>query len=333
MTLKELGKKLDGQVFGDSEVEVFNVSSIDFPKTETIVHIEKEKQVNLVLKSPATALLLSDTIPIPKTHKTILQVKDGKSSFIALLKLFNNVLPPSEGIHPTAILGDNVIIGDGVCIMAYCDIQDEAVIESDVIIYPHSFIGSMSHIGKETILYSRVTIERGSILGKRNIISSGVVLGSDGFGYYDDIMGERHKIPQVGIVETGDDVEIGANTTIDRATIDKTCIGSNTKIDNLVQIGHNCIIGEDCYIAGQTGIAGSVRIGNRVTLAGQVGIVDHIVLEDDVVVLARSVVTHSIKKGVTVLGYPAKPVKEAKRILASLSRLPKIMESFKKTGK
>ncbi|HEO65036.1 MAG TPA: UDP-3-O-(3-hydroxymyristoyl)glucosamine N-acyltransferase, partial [Spirochaetes bacterium] len=165
-----------------------------------------------------------------------------------------------------------------------------------------------------------------------NIISSGVVLGSDGFGYYDDRKGERHKVPQVGIVETGDDVEIGANTTIDRATLDKTYIGSNTKIDNLVQIGHNCYIGKDCYIAGQVGIAGSSRIGNRVTLAGQVGIVDHVVLEDDVVVLARSVVTHSIKKGEVVLGFPAKPANEAKKILASLSRLPKIIERLKKKG-
>ncbi len=332
MTLKELGEKLDGQVFGDDQVEVFDVSSIDFPKSGTIVYIEKEKHIHEVLNSSATAILISKTISIPTTHKPILQVKDGKLAFIQLLKHFNAVHSPLEGIHPTAILGDDVSIGQRVSIMAYCIIEDNVKIEDDAIIYPHCFIGFMSHIGKGSILHSRVTIERGSILGKRNIISSGVVLGSDGFGYYDDVEGERHKIPQVGIVETGDDVEIGANTTIDRATLDKTYIGSNTKIDNLVQIGHNCFIGEDCYIAGQVGIAGSVRIGNRVTLAGQVGIVDHVVLEDDVVVLVSSIVTHSIKKGDIVLGFPAKPVKEAKRIFASLSRLPKIIERLKKKG-
>ncbi|MDH4129604.1 MAG: UDP-3-O-(3-hydroxymyristoyl)glucosamine N-acyltransferase, partial [Spirochaetota bacterium] len=251
MTLRELASLIDGLVFGNDLIHINMISPIESPKEDSILYVEKEKCIDIALNSPAAAILIPKNIILPNTNKPFIQVKDGKLAFIKVLSCFNKQQIFIEGIHNSVIIGNNVSIGNRLSIMAYTVIGDNVIIEDDTIIYPHCYIASNVHIGKGCIIHSNVTIERGSILGKNNIIYSGAVIGSDGFGYHDaeDI---RYKIPQIGIVQTGDNVEIGANSTIDRATLGVTFIDSNTKIDNLVQIAHNCKIGKNCYIASQT---------------------------------------------------------------------------------
>jgi len=328
MTAAELADILTGTVIGNSDTLITQVAPLDHPVDNSIIYVEKEHSLPKALTSPANVILLPHTIAIPTTTKTIIHCHNAKTAFIRLLELFQPHDHLQEGVHPTAHIGNNVSLGKRVKVLPYAVISDHVTLGSDTVIHPHCHIGTHCHIGSGTVIYAGSRVERGTILGKNNIIQCGAVIGSEGFGYLDS-EGQRLKVPQIGIVRTGDHVEIGANTTIDRATIGETTVGSHTKIDNLVQIAHNCQIGDMCYIASQCGIAGSSRLGNRVTLAGQVGVVDHVVLEDDVVVLAQSAVTHSIKEGQVVLGFPARPVSQAKRILASLARLPGHMRQIK----
>ncbi|MDH5680219.1 MAG: UDP-3-O-(3-hydroxymyristoyl)glucosamine N-acyltransferase [Spirochaetota bacterium] len=324
MTASDIADILSGTLIGDGDVYINRLAPLNQPASDSIIYVEKEHSLPDILQSPATAILLPASIPIPTTTKTIIQCHDAKTAFIRLLELFQPQIPLPDGIHPTAHIGKHVSLGERLRVLPYAVISDHVTLGSDTVIHPHCHIGFGCQIGNGTVIHSGARIEWGTILGRNNIIQSGAVIGSEGFGYHDS-GGKRLKVPQTGIVRTGDSVEIGANTTIDRATIGETLIGSHTKIDNLVQIAHNCQIGEMCYIASQCGIAGSSRLGDRVTLAGQVGVVDHVVLEDDVVVLAQSAVTHSIKAGQVVLGFPARPVKQAKKILASGARLPHLI--------
>ncbi len=328
MTLKEIAHLVNGKLFGNENTNIYGISSPQEPKKNTIVYIENKSYLSTVINSPASALLLSSDIDYNFINKNIVRVRDGKLAFIKILDYFKKKVDFDKEVHPTAIIDSNVSLGKNVTIMAYSTIMDNAIIDDDVIIYPHCFIGKGVHIKEKTTIHANVVIERECIIGKNNIIHSGAVIGSDGFAYY-DTDNKRYKIPHLGIVELDDNVEIGSNTSIDRATIGKTFIGSGTKIDNLVQIAHNCSIGKNCYIAGQAGIAGSSHLGNDVTIAGQAGIVDHITIGDRVLVMAKSTVTKSIKSDELVLGFPAKPVREAKRILASLSRLSKTTSNYK----
>ncbi len=330
MTVEELACLVDGEVIGDGNISITMISPLDSPQKGMILYVEKEKYLEYALNSVASALLLPKTFDIPSTQKAIILANDAKLAFIKILRFFEKQKNPLDFIHPSVEIKKHLSIGCDVTIMAYSIIMNNVKIGDNVVIHPYCYIGDNSSIGAGTLLHPHVVIGRDSLLGQNNIIHSGVVIGADGFGYYDH-NDKRYKIPQLGFVETGDNVEIGANSTIDRATLGKTRIGSNTKIDNLVQIAHNCSIGENCLIASQVGIAGSCTIGRNVILAGQVGIADHLTLGDDVVVLAQSGVTRSIKPGEMVLGFPAKPVKTARKILASLSRLPHLLNKMKPT--
>jgi UDP-3-O-[3-hydroxymyristoyl] glucosamine N-acyltransferase len=234
-----------------------------------------------------------------------------------------------KGIHPTAVIGKEVILGKDVAVEPYVVIDDHAVIEDSTIIYMGVYVGHHTRIGKDCLIYPHVTIRERVTVGDRVIIHSGSVIGSDGFGF-STVKGAHHKIPQIGTVIIEDDVEIGANVTIDRARFDKTWIKKGTKIDNLVQIAHNVIIGENSVIVSQTGISGSTEIGNNVTLAGQSGIVGHITIGDNAVIAAQSGVTKSVPANTCVSGYPAKPHSKAKRINACLQRLPELFKSIVK---
>lgn len=324
MTLKEIANIVNGKIIGDETVIVKTLSPIEFPESQTLLYVENEKLLDKALKSDASALLIPESIPPPDTNKGVITVSNGKRAFIKLLSYFENIENnlQNSGIDPSVIIGNRISIGENVTIYPGCILMDNISIGDNVTIYPNTTIYHDVQVGSGTKIHANVVLNKGTILGENNIIYSGVVIGSDGFGYHDD-GNIRYKIPQIGIAETGDHVEVGSNSTIDRGTLGKTFIGSGTKIDNLVQIAHNCIIGKNCYIAAQAGIAGSCRIGNNVMLAGQVGIADHIEIGDNVVVLGQSGVTKSIKSGEVVMGFPAKPVKETRRILAAISRLGK----------
>jgi len=235
----------------------------------------------------------------------------------------------APGIHPTAVIGPDVTLGEAVSIQPFAVIERGAVIGAGSVIGAHVFIGQESTLGQQCHLHPHVTIRERTLIGSRVIIHSGAVVGSDGFGY--EFSAGRHvKIPQTGCVQIDDDVEIGANVTIDRARFGRTWIQEGTKIDNLVQIAHNVVVGRHSIIVSQTGISGSSKLGQYVTLAGQVGLVGHIEIGDRAIVGAKSGVSKNIPAGETWFGYPASPIRESKERLAYINRLEKLYARVRK---
>jgi UDP-3-O-[3-hydroxymyristoyl] glucosamine N-acyltransferase len=235
----------------------------------------------------------------------------------------------APGVHPTAVIGPEVTLGEAVSIQPYAVIERRAAIGAGSIIGAHVFIGQESVLGLQCHIHPHVTLRERTLIGARVIIHSGTVIGSDGFGY--EFSGGRHvKIPQTGCVQIDDDVEIGANVTIDRARFGRTWIQEGAKIDNLVQIAHNVIVGRHSIIVSQTGISGSSKLGQYVTLAGQVGLVGHIEIGDRVIVGAKSGVSKNIPAGETWFGYPATPIRESKERLAYINRLEKLYARVRK---
>jgi len=235
----------------------------------------------------------------------------------------------APGVHPTAVVGPDVTLGEGVSIQPYAVIERGAAIGAGSVIGAYVFIGQESKVGQQCHLHPHVTVRERTILGSRVIIHSGTVVGSDGFGY--EFSEGRHvKIPQIGCVQIDDDVEIGANVTIDRARFGRTWIQEGTKIDNLVQIAHNVVVGKHSIIVSQAGISGSSKLGQYVTLAGQVGIVGHIEIGDRAIVGAQSGVSKNIPAGETWFGYPAGPIRETKERLAYIGRLEKLYARVRK---
>jgi UDP-3-O-[3-hydroxymyristoyl] glucosamine N-acyltransferase len=326
-TLKEIAEIIDGEVVGDARIVITGVSGIKEAHKGDITFLANPKYFPLIDKTCASAVITSRDIravpkPIIRTDNPSLAFAKVISSFAAPLKITH-----PRGIHPTAILGKNVTLGKDVAIGAYTVIEDEVSIGNNTIIYAGCFIGHHTEIGSDTLIYPRVSIRERITIGKRVIIHSGTVVGSDGFGFV-AIDGLHHKIPQTGTVQVGDDVEIGANVTIDRARFDKTVIGSGTKIDNLVQIAHNVVIGENSIIVAQVGISGSTIIGKGVTIAGQAGLAGHITVGDGAIVAAKAGVTKSVPPNTTVSGYPAKPHALAKRVNACIQNLPRLYNTI-----
>lgn len=229
----------------------------------------------------------------------------------------------APGVHPTAVIGSGVQLGADVSIQPYAVVEEGASIGSRTVIGAHTYVGHGAQVGADCHLHPRVTVGFRCKVGDRVIIHSGVVLGSDGFGF--EFQNGRHaKVPQIGIVQVDDDVEIGANTTIDRARFGRTWIGEGTKIDNLVQIAHNVVIGKHCIVCGLTGISGSTRLGNYVTLAGQVGTVGHVEIGDGVIVGAQSGVAKSLPAKQIFMGSPAVPAREWKEQVAHIHSLDRL---------
>jgi UDP-3-O-[3-hydroxymyristoyl] glucosamine N-acyltransferase len=331
-TLKEIAEIIDGEVVGDAHIVITGVSGIKEAHKGDITFVANPKYFPLIDKTYASAVITSRDIksvpkPIIRTDNPSLAFAKVISSFAAPLEITR----PS-GIHPTAILGKNVTLGKNAAVGAYVVIEDEVSIGNNTIIYAGCFIGHHTEIGSDTLIYPRVSIRERITIGKRVIIHSGAVVGSDGFGFV-AIDGLHHKIPQTGTVEVGDDVEIGANVTIDRARFDKTVIGSGTKIDNLVQIAHNVVVGRNSIIVAQVGISGSTIIGKGVTIAGQAGLAGHITVGDGAIVAAQAGVTKSVPPNTTVSGYPAKPHDLAKRVNACVQNLPRLYEQVTKLKK
>ena len=231
------------------------------------------------------------------------------------------------GVHPTAVIGDGVEIGPDCSIGAYAVIEAGASIGAGCVIYPHAYIGFQSIVGEKSVIYPHATVREQCQLGKRVILHSGAVVGSDGFGYA-TVQGVHHKIPQIGNVVVGDDVEIGANTTIDRARFGVTTIGPGTKIDNLVQIAHNVTMGTGCIIVSQVGLAGSTELGNYVTIAGQAGVSGHLKIGDMSTVTAKSGVSKNVPPKMVVTGNPAQEFRSFQEREVSIRRMKKAQETI-----
>jgi len=330
-TLKEIAKLVDGKVIGDADILITGASGIREAHAGEITFLANSKYSALLDKTAASAIVTS--ADAQQTTKPIILTENPSLAFAKIISLFT----PDNAGHPqnidyTVVMGKNVSLGCDVAIGAYTVIGDNVIIGDNTIIYAGCYIGDHTKIGEKTLIYPHVSIRERISIGSRVIIHCGTVIGSDGFGFA-TIKGAHLKIPQVGTVEIGDDVEIGANVAIDRARFDKTVIGRGTKIDNLVQIAHNVVIGENSLIVAQVGISGSTIIGNNVTLGGQAGLVGHINIGDNAIVTAQSGVAKSVPPDTMVSGYPARPFMTTQRVNASLQNLPKLFNLVKELKK
>jgi UDP-3-O-[3-hydroxymyristoyl] glucosamine N-acyltransferase len=324
----DIARLVSGELVGEGAIIVTGFSGIKEAGKEDLTFLSNPKYEPMLLDTRAGAILVPRHASCP--GKTLIRVDNPSLSFVHVVKHFLRNAPDyrPRGIHPTAVISPDASIGPDVAVGAHTVIEDGACIGEGSVIYANSYVGHDSRLGKNCLIYPQVVIREKSVLGDRVIIHSGTVIGSDGYGYA-TVEGRHVKIPQVGFVVIEDDVEIGANVTVDRARFDKTVIGEGTKIDNLVQIAHNVVIGKHCLIISQSGVSGSTNIGDYVILAGQAGIVGHLKIGDGAVVAAQSGVSRDIKPGEQVFGSPAQPIKVAYRNNAHIQRLDKYVERIK----
>jgi UDP-3-O-[3-hydroxymyristoyl] glucosamine N-acyltransferase len=323
--LKELAEWVGGTVVGDDEVEISGVAAIEVARAGEITFIANPKYLPKLGETNASAVIVSKEITL--SQKPLLCVSNPYLAFAKILTLFSQKPYQPKGIDPNAWISPTAQLGQEMTIYPFVSIGDRCWIGDRVTIYPGVYVGEDSSIGEESVLYPNVSIYPGTVIGKRVILHSGVVVGADGFGYVKE-GGKNVKIPQIGKVEIEDDVEIGANTTIDRATLGKTIIRRGVKIDNLVQVAHNVVIGEDSIIVAQVGIAGSTKIGNNVTLAGQVGVADHIEIGDNVMVGAQSGVGHDLAPNQGYSGSPTLPLRDYLRATTVYPKLPEMRKTL-----
>ena len=326
-TLADLARVVGGRVVGESRTVITGIAGIREAQRGDITFVANRKYANLLANCKASAVVVGENVPDPAIPS--IKVKNPDLAFAQIVDAF---APPAvtfeEGVHPTAIIGKDVKIGKGASIQAYSVIQEGAEVGEGSIIYPFVYIGHFSRVGGNCIIYPKVVIRERCTVGNNCIIHSGTVIGSDGFGF-STVSGVHYKIPQIGIVQVDDDVEIGSNVAIDRARFGKTQIGRGTKIDNLVQIAHNVQIGENTFIVAQAGIAGSARIGNNVILAGQSGVDGHRTIGDNVVVAAKAGVTKDIPANKYIMGFPAQEHATELKLQATLRKLPELVEQVK----
>lgn len=328
ITLSEIANRISGELAGGyGDIVISNVASLQDASAGDISFLAHRRYLKDLQETNASAVVLPRDIPFDRLPS--IRVEDPYYAFSQLLHIFYDTPYIPAGVDNRAVVGREPQIGRDVTIYPYVYIEDEVSIGNNVIIYPWTFIGKGSSIGEYSIIYPNVTIRERCSIGRRVIIHSGAVIGSDGFGFVQR-KGIHHKIPQVGGVIIEDDVEIGANTTVDRGTVGNTVIKRGTKIDNLIQIAHNVTVGEDCLFAAQSGIAGSAQLGSHVTLAGQAGVTGHIRIGDNVTVAGQSGVTKDIKDGQTVSGMPAIPHREWLKAMAVFEDLPGLKRRLSK---
>lgn len=330
LTTLEVSKIVNGKLIGSKKIKITGFNSLDKAKEGEISFLE-----NIIFKEKAKVTSASCII-VPselEINKAQIICSNPKLAFTKIMQTFLKKMEQKTGIHPQSIIGDKVKLGKDIFISPFVFIEENCKIGNKVKIYAFVYIGKNVEIGEKTIIYPNVTIQDNVKIGKNVIIHPGVVIGSDGFGFVKDENNKYIKVPQVGKVIIEDDVEIGANTCIDKAMLEETRIGSGTKLDNLIQVGHNVKIGENCVLAGQVGISGSVTIGNRVVIAGQVGIADHITIGDDSIILGQAGITKSVPSRSLYSGYPAGPHSEKKRIQALINQLPNLFKRIKELEK
>lgn len=330
-TLGEIAEYVGGKLEGDPKKKIEGCSSLEEAGPDEISFVASPRYASLLARSRAGAVLLSGVPPGGLSIPYIL-VADASAAFAKLVAWMYPEPRPAPGVHPLAVVSRGVRLGKDVTVGPLAVIEEGACVGDRTVIGAQCYLGAGVQIGADCRLFPLVTVMDRCRLGDRVVVHSGAVIGSDGFGYFQE--GERHvKIPQRGNVEIGEDVEIGANTTIDRARIATTRIGAGTKIDNLVQIAHNVKIGRNCLICGASGLSGSVELGDGVILAGGVGVKDHVKIGDGAVVLARSGVGEDIPAGAVFMGFPAVERMRFWRREAALRRLPEIVSDLAKIKK
>ena len=319
MNLGDLAKKVNGVVEGDSSVEITGVGSIETAGPGHITFAKGKKFISKLKHCRASAVLVSS-----KEEISMNQVisSSPELAFARLLEHFHPESRPKPEIHSSVVLGTNVTLGKRITLAPFVCVGNNVRIGDDVVVCSGAVIGDNCELGKGTVIHSNVTIYSNSIIGCQVNLHAGVVIGSDGFGYAIDEKGIHVKINQIGNVVIEDHVEIGANSCVDRAATGTTLIKKGTKIDNLVQVAHNCTIGENCILVAQVGIAGSCNLGHHVVLAGQAGLSDHVTVGDNVTLAAKSAALRDIKDNSVYGGIPALPLNTWKRSVTILPKLP-----------
>jgi UDP-3-O-[3-hydroxymyristoyl] glucosamine N-acyltransferase len=322
--LKDLAALVSGRVHGDGEILIRGVSGIREACPGDITFVANDRYVSLIHETKASAVVLNEKLNVNSLPAIL--VGNPDMAFARIVSYFGpEPVPFPVGIHPSAVIAQGAKLGREVAVMAHAVIEKGASIGEGTAIYPGVYVGHDAVLGRQCLIYPNVVVRERTRIGNRVIVHSGSVIGCDGFGY-STVQGVHHKIPQIGYVEIEDDVEIGANVTIDRARFNRTLIGKGTKIDNLVQIAHNVVIGQHSCIAGQVGIAGSTRLGSQVVMAGQAGVSGHLEIGDRVIVGARAGVTKDIPAGQCVSGFPAFEHDRQQKLQASLRKVPELQK-------
>lgn len=329
-TAKQIAGYLDGQVDGDPEARVNDVSRIEDGRPGTLSFLANMKYQGHIYETKSTVILVqNDFVPSQPLSCTLIRVDDPYRSLAKLLAMVEK-RPNRSGIEPMAFVHEEAVLGKDVYIGAFSYVSRGARIGDNVKIFPHVYISEEVVINNDTWIYSGARIHNNSVIGSHCVIHSGVVIGGDGFGFAPVSGSDFTKVPQIGNVVIEDYVEIGTNTTIDRATIGSTIIRKGVKLDNLIQIGHNVEIGENTVIAAQTGVSGSTRIGKNCMIGGQVGIIGHINIPDGTKIAAQSGVGQSVKtSGTSIQGSPAYDLIPYQRSYVYFKKLPELVERIR----
>ena len=327
LTLKKIAELIDGELEGDHSAIVNDVAEIQNAKEGDITFLSNLKYGHYVDETGAEAIIV--TKDYQGDYKNLIKVENVNLAFSKMLEHFRPSPPqPEPQINDNATISEDAILGVDIYIGPNVVIEENSVIENGAIIRANTYIGRGARVGANSTIHPRVTVYHDCTIGENVIIHSGTVIGSDGYGYTRTDSGIE-KIPQKGAVVIEDDVEIGANCTIDRGTISDTKIGKGTKLDNLIQLGHNVHVGEYCFIVAQTGVAGSTTIEDGVTIAGQVGIAGHIKIGKGAQIAAKSGITKDVPPGTTMFWYPAREQKQARKDIINIRRIAKLKQKIK----
>jgi UDP-3-O-[3-hydroxymyristoyl] glucosamine N-acyltransferase len=328
LTVKELAARLDCPYEGDGDAVVTGVAALEAAESGDLVFLAAPKFRALLEKTRASAAILPPGEPLPGIP--VLRAADPQRAFVRATHFFYQPYRPEPGLHPTAVVSPSARIGKNVSIGALSVVGDGADIGENSVIFPQVAIYPRVKIGQGTVIHSNAAIRENVRIGSRVVIHNGVVIGADGFGYLKAEDGGHIKIPQKGIVVIEDDVEIGANTTIDRAALGETIVRRGTKLDNLVMVAHNVEIGENAIVAAQSGIAGSAKIGRNVICGGQVGITDHAIIGENAIIAAQTGVTGNLPPGAFVAGCPHLDIRVWRKFWALAPQMYDIVKDFKR---
>jgi len=328
-TLGQIADHVGGEPVGDLSLLIQGISDPAHAKPGDLVFADSERVMPLIEECPATAALVPSGVTPSKPH---IRTDNPRLAFARALELFAPRLEHPVGVHPTAVVGDGFQPGEGTWVGPYAVIGDNVALGDHTVIGPQCYVGDRVSIGADTLVHAGVCIHHDVTIGNRVILHSGTVIGADGFGYIKE-MSPPFKVPQLGTVVIEDDVELGANAMVDRATLGVTRIGAGSKIDNQVQIAHNVQVGRNCLICAQTGISGSTVLEDSIVLGGQVGVGDHITIGEGSVVGAQGGVISDLPAGSFVSGYPAGPHREKMKVEAAIKRVPELLRTIRQLSR